>query len=167
MELEVIKKVKVSPKTLFVYIPDYEDVVFEGITYHDIPMVFEGKEYTSVEAIKNDYPGLFCKNTRNEDCFKIEIDVVTGQVMNWPKNSPFDFYDTKIVDTGEYTLLDKNGDVIVSYSGYVPECVGYNGYGDYLEFEIDSMSNIPEWRFTQDYLDNLMKESDNEFYEDM
>jgi hypothetical protein len=167
MELEVIKKVKVNPKTLFVYIPDYEDVVFEGITYHDIPMVFEGKEYNSIEAIKNDYPSLFCKNTRDEDCFKIEIDVVTGQVVNWPKNSQFDFYDAKIVDTGEYTLLDRNCDVIVNYAGYVPACVGPDGWGDYLEFEIDSDSNIPGWEFTQAHLNELMKESGDELYENI
>lgn len=167
MKLEVIKRVKVSPKTLLVYIPDYEDAVFEGLTYQDIPMVFEGKEYTSIEAIKNDYPTLFCKNNRNEDCFKLEIDVETGEVLNWPNNSPFDFYDTKIVDTGEYTLLDKNCDVIVSYRGYVPACVGPDGWGDYLSFEIDDDSNIPGWEFTQAHLNELMKESGDELYENI
>ena len=31
MELEVIRKVKVSPKTLFVYLPNYEDKVFHVV----------------------------------------------------------------------------------------------------------------------------------------
>ena len=69
--------------------------------------------------------------------------------------------------TGGEPLLDKNGEVIAEYEGYVPECVGCDGYGDYLEFEIDSASNIPEWEFTQEHLDEFMKESGDELYEDM
>jgi hypothetical protein len=96
----------------------------------------------------------------------LTIDVETGQVVNWPKNTPYDFIDVKIVDTGEYILLDKNGEQIAHYSGYVPECVGEGGYGDYLEFEIDSASNIPGWDFTQEHLDEFMKEAGDELYED-
>ena len=167
MELEIIRKVKVSPKTLFVYIPDYEDNVFHDLTWHDEPVKLNGVEYETIEAIEQAYPELFNTNSRGEKSLVLTIDVETGQVLNWPKNSPYDFFDVKIVDEGEYILLNTAGEVIAEYSGYVPECVGYNGYGDYLEFEIDNASNIPEWEFTQELLDTFMKEAGDELYEDM
>ena len=167
MELEVIRKVKVSPKTLFVYIPDYEDNVFHDLTWHDEPVKLNGIEYETIEAIEEAYPEMFGRDRNGEEYFVLKIDVETGQVLNWPKNSPYDFFDVKIVDEGKYLLLDKNGETIAEYDGYVPTCVGEGGYGDYLEFEIDSASNIPEWEFTQEHLDEFMKESGDELYEDM
>lgn len=167
MELEVIRKVKVSPKTLFVYIPDYEDNVFHDLTWHDEPVKLNGTEYETIEAIEEAYPEMFGIDRHGKKYFVLKIDVETGQVLNWPKNSPYDFFDVKIVDTGKYLLLDKNDEVIAEYDGYVPECVGCDGYGDYLEFEIDSASNIPEWEFTQEHLDEFMKEAGDELYENM
>lgn len=163
MELEVIKKVKVSPKTLFVCIPNYEDKVFHDLTWHDEPVKLNDTEYDSIEAIEEAYPELF----HGIKYLVLKIDVETGQVTNWPKNSPYSFFDIKIVDKGEYILLDIDGNVIARYEGYVPQCIGEGGYGDYLEFEIDSASNIPEWEFTQEHLDVFMKESGDELYEDM
>jgi DNA-binding beta-propeller fold protein YncE len=167
MELEVIRKVKVSPKTLFVYIPDYEDNVFHDLTWHSEPVKLNGTEYDSIKAIEEAYPAMFGRDRQGKTYFVLKIDVETGQVLNWPKNSPYDFFDVKIVDTGKYLLLDKNDEVIAEYDGYVPECVGCDGYGDYLEFEIDSASNIPGWEFTQEHLDEFMKEAGDELYEDM
>ena len=167
MELEIIKKVKVRPKTLFVYIPNYEDNVFHDLTWHDEPIKLNGIEYETIEAIEEAYPEMFGRDRNGEEYFVLKIDVETGQVLNWPKNSPYDFFDVKIVDEGKYLLLDKNGETIAEYDGYVPTCVGEGGYGDYLEFEIDSASNIPEWEFTQEHLDEFMKEAGDELYEDM
>lgn len=165
MELKIIKSVKVHPKTFLAFIPDYENDIFHDLTWHDEAVTFEGVEYGSIEAIENDYPKLFSKNSRGDKCIKLEIDVETGQVLNWPKNSPFDFYDKKIVDEGEYILLDENDEVIAEYGGYVAACIGENGWGDYLEFEIDSASNIPGWEFTQEHLDEFMREAGDELYE--
>lgn len=165
MELELIKKVKVNPKTLFVLIPDYENRVFHDLTWYDEPVKFEGVEYKTVESIEQTYPELFNTNSQDEKCLVLTIDIETGQVINWPKNSPFDFYDRKIIDTGEYILLDNKGETIAHYSGYVPQCVGEGGYGDYLEFEIDSASNIPYWSFNQEDFNEFMKESGDELYE--
>lgn len=167
MELEIIRKVKVSPRTLLVCIPNYEDKVFHDLTWHDEPVKLEGREFTTIESIEDFYPQLFGKDRQGKNYFVLKIDVKTGQVVNWPKNSPYDFFDVKIVDEGKYILLDKNDEVIAEYDGYVPECVGEGGYGDYLEFEIDSASNIPEWEFTQEHLDEFMKEAGDELYENM
>lgn len=167
MELEIIRKVKVSPKILFVFIPNYENNVFYNLSWHDEPVKLNGTEYDSIEAIEQSYPELFNTNSYGEKCFVLTIDVETGQVINWPKNSPYDFFDVKIIDEGEYILLDKNCKVIAEYKGYVPDCVGCvgcDGYGDYLEFEIDSASSIPNWNFTQEHLDDFMKEADDELY---
>lgn len=167
MELEVIKKVKVNPKTLFVCIPNYEDKVFHDLTWHDEPVKLGGHEFTTVESIENLYPQLFGKNRQGKKYLVITIDVETGQVTNWPKNSPYSFFDIKVVDEGEYILLDKNGEQIAGYIGYVPECVGYGGWGDYLEFEIDDNSNISNWSFNQDKFDEFMKDSGDELYENI
>ena len=167
MELDVIKKVKVSPKTLFVYIPNYDDNVFENLAMDDEPIELNEVEYNSIEAIEIEYPELFNTNSLGEKCLVLTIDVETGQVLNWPKNSPYDFFDVKLVDEGEYILLDKKGEVIAEYSGYVPECLGLGGYGDYLEFEINSDSTIRGWEFTQEHLDDFMKEADDVLYENM
>jgi hypothetical protein len=152
---------------LFVYIPTLEDRVFHDLAWNDEPVKFEGVEYHSIEEIEQAYPEMFGEDRHGKKYFVLKIDVETGQVLNWPKNSPYDFFDIKIVDEGRYLLLDKNDEVIAEYEGYVPECVGCDGYGDYLEFEIDSASNIPEWEFTQEHLDEFMKEAGDELYEDM
>lgn len=166
MELEVIRKVKVSPKTLWVCIPNYEDKVFHDLTWHDEPVKLDGVEYNSIKDIEEAYSELFGIDCQGKNYFVLKIDVETGQVTNWPKNSPYDFFDVKIVDTGKYLLIDKNDEVIAEYDGYVPDCVGHGGWGDYLEFEIDGDSNIPSWTFTQEDLDEFMKESGDELYED-
>ena len=167
MELEVIRKVKVSPKTLLVCIPNYEDKVFHDLTWHDEPVKLEGREFTTIESIEDFYPQLFGQNRQGKEYLVITIDVETGQVVNWPKNSPYSFFDIKVIDEGEYVLLDNNGEQIAHYIGYVPQCIGEGGYGDYLEFEIDSASNIPYWSFDQDKFNEFMKESGDELYENM
>lgn len=168
MKLEIIRKVKVEPKTLFIYIPNYENTVFRDLTWYDEPVKFEGVEYYSIEDIEHFYPLLFDITYQGEKNLVLIIDVETGQVTNWPKNSPFDFHDKKIVDEGEYILLDKNGERIARYIGYVPTCIGEPiGFGDYLGFEIDNASNISKWEFTQEHLDEFMKESGDELYENM
>ena len=67
MELEVIKKVKVSPKTLFVYIPNYEDNVFHDLTWHDEPVKLNGVEYETIEAIEQAYPQLFGRDRQGKN----------------------------------------------------------------------------------------------------
>lgn len=91
----------------------------------------------------------------NGDTISLEIDIDTGKVTNWPKNCPTDFHDIKIVDTGNYWLVDDNADLVVGYTGYVPSCLGEGGYGDYLEFEIDENSYIVDWSFGQEDYDEF------------
>lgn len=112
------------------------------------------KLYYSLIDLREDYPDVVC-GTFNGDTISLEIDIDTGKVTNWPKNCPTDFHDIKIVDTGNYWLVDDNADLVVGYTGYVPSCLGEGGYGDYLEFEIDENSYIVAWSFGQEDCDEF------------
>lgn len=113
------------------------------------------KLYYSLNELLKDYPNVGCGTYTYGDTIFLEIDIDTGEVTNWPKNCPADFHDIKIVDTGNYWLIDDNADTVVCYSGYVPSCLGGSGYGDYLEFEIDGNSHIVDWSFGQEDYDEF------------
>lgn len=140
MELEVRKKANI--------------ICFQAML-GDIERYFEdgfqigNKLYYSLDKVQRDYPDIISTYTSHEDTIFLEIDVDTGEVTNWPKNCPADFHDIKIVDTGNYWLVDDDAETVISYSGYVPTCLGEGGYGDYLEFEIDENSYIVGWSFGQ------------------
>lgn len=110
------------------------------------------KLYYSLDEVQTDYPDIISAYTSHEDTIFLEIDIDSGEVINWPKNCPADFHDIKIVDTGNYWLIDDNADTVISYSGYVPLCLGG---GDYLEFEIDENSHIVNWSFGQEDYDEF------------
>jgi hypothetical protein len=122
--------------------------------YFDDEFTFGDKTYTSLDELCEDYPDIVTRE-RYGNTIYLEIDIETGEVTNWPKNCPFDFYDIKVVDTGDYWLIDDNTDTVISYAGYVPSCLGSGGYGDYLEFEIDKNSHIVGWSFDQEDYDEF------------
>ena len=113
------------------------------------------KLYYSLNELYEDHPNVVCGYILTGDTIFLEIDIDTGEVTNWPKNCPTDFHDIKIVDTGNYRLINDNADMVVGYSGYVPFCLGEGGYGDYLEFEIDGNSHIVGWSFDQEDYDEF------------
>lgn len=77
------------------------------------------------------------------------IDLDNGRVMDWPEGITADVH-YKVCDQGEYWLLDRVGNEIAKYkSHYVPDdilCVGDNGYGDYIIFNIGGDGLIANWR---------------------
>jgi hypothetical protein len=113
------------------------------------------KLYYSLDKLSEEYPDIISSLADGSKTIFLEIDIDTGEVTNWPKNCPTDFYDIKIVDTGHYWLVNDNADVVTDYSGYVPSCLGEGGYGDYLEFEIDENSHIVDWSFDQEDYDEF------------
>lgn len=113
------------------------------------------KLYYSLNEVMADYPDIISSYVPCIQTINLEIDIDTGKVNNWPKNCPTEFHDIKIVDTGNYWLIDDNADLVVGYSGYVPSCLGRGGYGDYLEFEIDENSYIVDWSFGQEDYDEF------------
>lgn len=137
------------------------DVVCLEAALGDIERYFQdgfqvgNKVYYSLYELQEDYPDIICSYLPCIHTINLEIDIDTGKVTNWPKNCPTDFHDIKIVDTGNYWLRDDNADLVVGYTGYVPSCLGRDGYGDYLEFEIDGNSHIVGWSFDQDDYDEF------------
>lgn len=146
MELEVRKKLNIV--CLRATLGDIERYFQDGFQIGN-------KLYYSLNELCEDYPDIISAYTSHEDTIFLEIDIDTGEVTNWPKNCPTDFHDIKIVDTGNYWLVGDNAETVISYSGYVPTCLGQGGYGDYLEFEIDENSHIVDWSFDQEDYDEF------------
>jgi hypothetical protein len=76
------------------------------------------------------------------------IDVDTGEVLGWSKGMHARIH-YKVCDAGEYWLLDVNKQKIAKWNGYyVPDdvlCIGDQGYGDYIIFEINEDGYIKNW----------------------
>lgn len=132
----------------------------------DEPFEFGGKSYTDFEEFKADYPALvgvqpayYASDPEGgQETIMLDIDLETGNVHNWPKGVACEFYDRKIVDTGCYQVYDGEGNLVKGYTGYVPQCVGEGGYGDYLEFEVNEEGHIVDWDFDQEDWDEISKE---------
>ena len=77
-----------------------------------------------------------------EDHFPILINLKTFKIENLPDVHIRPFYiEDKVIDTGTYTLLDKNKKILSIYEGYIPKMVP-NEWGDYLNLDIDKNGNI-------------------------
>lgn len=92
-----------------------------------------------------DFPSLISDG----DVFQLIIDIRDGKVINWPEGHTGEFYTVKIVDTGDYELIDGNKHVLKHLHGYVPEflSIAQKGWGDYLEFEVQKDGYIKDWKF--------------------
>ena len=66
----------------------------------------------------------------------------------------------KTIFKRNYSLYDENGNEIVRYNGYVPNCIGEGGYGDYLEFEIDENGYIVDWFFAKSDLEEFFENAE-------
>lgn len=74
------------------------------------------------------------------------IDINNGQIINWTQGvSAFVHY--KVCDEGEYILLDKDKNEIVSIQSYVPYVLypEDEAYGDYIIMSIDEKGFIKNW----------------------
>lgn len=77
------------------------------------------------------------------------IDIESGTIINWEKDTIAKIH-YKVADCCGYELLDKNGDVIISFEdGYVPRTLypKENGYGDYIIMDIDENGKIQNFIF--------------------
>jgi len=114
--------------------PEYHSFYFENNTN---PNNRVSRECEGQHEVFDFFPEL----ERNGEMY-LKIDLTTNEVVNWPKGWSCDFHDVKIVDEGTYVLKDAYGNSVLQYSDYVPYCVGYNGYGDYFEFDVDENCKI-------------------------
>jgi len=81
------------------------------------------------------------------------INIETGEVMDWPKDTKASFH-FKVCDAGSYFLLDENNKKIASrFNNYVPSglCHGDQGYGDYIIFNVGTYGKIENYRNAIDY----------------
>ena len=81
------------------------------------------------------------------DWWKATIELKTGRILEWPQGQIGNFY-LKVVDEGSYYLLDKNQKIIA----FIKQDYVHNqlipprdGYGDYVNFEIDQNGIITNW----------------------
>ncbi|WP_373803041.1 hypothetical protein [Bacteroides heparinolyticus] len=86
------------------------------------------------------------------------IDIETGQIVDWPKGTTADVH-YKVCDDGTYSLLDKDKNVLIEVSSYVPGilCPKEEGYGDYIIMDIDEDGYIADWECNQRLIDNLIR----------
>lgn len=82
---------------------------------------------------------------REGDYWHIIIDANTGKIQNWPEGTTADVR-YKVCDDGEYCITGH--DFVVSRYGYVPDFLSIddNGYGDYINMEIEADGTITDWK---------------------
>jgi hypothetical protein len=90
------------------------------------------------EDIPADFPH------RDGDSWKVEVEIDTGQINNWPICEPCKI-EMKVVDEGIYTLLGSDGAICEIIDDYVPHCLIPGEYGDYIVLEIDENGVITNW----------------------
>lgn len=99
---------------------------------------------------------------KHEWLWKPIIDVDNGMILNWPNDIEADIH-YKVCDEGVYTLLDNDFCRILQVESYVPKCLypGDDGYGDYIIMHINKDGSIDNFSFTQDDVDEIIKNDFN------
>jgi hypothetical protein len=84
------------------------------------------------------------------------INLETGKIRNWAQGVTANIH-YKVCDDGEYFLKDLDGKTVLSYDGYVPDCLcpKDSGYGDYIIMDISESGQIMDWQFTQKHLEEF------------
>lgn len=91
------------------------------------------------QDIPQDFPG------RKGDMWYGCIDIDEGRLLEWPKGRA-GVLAMKVTDSGTYTLLSADGDVIESINqDYVPNELIPGEYGDYIDLQIDDIGMITNW----------------------
>jgi len=86
------------------------------------------------------------KDIRKSDSLDFVIRISDGKIINYPLKIDYLVFE-KVVDRGTYTLLDENQNKIIKMNSYVPNKLlpPKDGYGDYVEFKINSEGLITNW----------------------
>lgn len=92
--------------------------------------------------------------TKSQGTWNPIIMLNDGRILNWPIGVTASTH-YKVCDAGVYTLLDENRCEVVSKDGYVPDmlCPDGNGFGDYVELEIDENGFIKNFKADLSYFD--------------
>lgn len=93
---------------------------------------------------------------RQGDYWMPIIRVDTGVIENWVAGTTAEIR-YKVVDGCGWSLIDTDGNTVRSQDdGYVPDtlCPHDNGYGDYMDMNIDADGKIEKWKFDIDDFNN-------------
>lgn len=153
MEIEVKMPIKVNAKYLEVY--------FGGCFYpEDLCLTKPGETFCpeEFEEIEVKFPSLI----KNDD-FYLKIDLDNGNIVNFPEEWSGSFRTIKLVDEGQYRILNENSENIGGYDGYVPKILQIedNGYGDYLEFVVKN-GVIKNWCCNEQLLNEFFQYNEND-----
>lgn len=97
---------------------------------------------------KEDSDGTLIPFRRKDDWCPV-IELGTGKIADWPQGTTAEIH-YKVCDDGAYWLADPSGKKLAKWKGYyVPNdllCVGDNGYGDYIIFNVTADGSIIGWQ---------------------
>jgi hypothetical protein len=97
--------------------------------------------------IPNDFP-LAVKISRNDPIGKwiAYVEIETGMIEGWKQGYAGNLF-AKVVDEGNYYLMDADKNIVAARNGYVPNKLipPTDGYGDYIELEINKDGKITNW----------------------
>ena len=80
----------------------------------------------------------------NGSLWKATVMVDSGQIEEWPGGEARNLF-CKVCDSGAYTLIDGDGEIVVQREGYVPNGIVPGKYGDYVDLKINSDGVIENW----------------------
>lgn len=144
-EIVIRKEVDFAYAKCRVYVRYWEDSTLNGQNDNA-----ENPNMPCVETVKN-YKGEDCLAW----CPVINLD--KGQIENWVKGNTAELH-FKSVDMNEVDLIDRDGELVRAYSGYVPVLLDpYDvGEGDYVIMCIDEDGYIED--FNDDINDILTED---------
>ena len=122
----------------------------------EIPVRTEsfGFHEDDIENIKKNFncPDADFSNDIDEFTISGMVDIDTGKFVNWtPLTNKIEIFE-KVVDEGTYSMLDENENVLMQYSGYVPDIFegDERGYGDYFNMSLNDKGWVKNWHFELD-----------------
>lgn len=109
-------------------------------------------------------PLMTYEEAKKEYRWQFEIDLETGNIINWPKGTTASTC-YKVRDEGSYALLDENHNIIHKADCYVPKILAYldkaqsYGFGDYIILSINAeghLKDFPQGNELKELLDDFI-----------
>ena len=137
MKVKVLRETEVDVARIHVsaYVRYWEDSEVNGESDVDL---YENKDAT---------PNMPCAEKENDEWYWCpEIDVETGQILNWEKGVTASIH-YKVCDEFACTIYDVNNEEVGHYYEYVPSfmCPASEGCGDYIMMNINEDGFIEDW----------------------